>query len=57
MAGLNEIIALCKSGRVLDAYNQAKVDLEQENLGRSLQLARLCIIVLGKKQKKAVTSN
>ena len=30
MAGLNEIIALCKSGQVLDAYNQAKVDLEQE---------------------------
>lgn len=30
MAGLNEIIALCKSGQVLDAYNQAKADLEQE---------------------------
>ena len=30
MAGLNEIIALCKSGQVLDAYYQAKADLEQE---------------------------
>lgn len=30
MAGLNEIIALCKSGKILDAYNQAKADLEQE---------------------------
>lgn len=30
MAGLNEIIALCKSGQVQDAYNQAKADLEQE---------------------------
>ena len=29
MAGLKEIIALCKSGQVLDAYNQAKADLEQ----------------------------
>ena len=29
MAGLNEIIALCKSGQVTDAYNQAKADLEQ----------------------------
>lgn len=30
MAGLNEIIALCKSGKILDAYNQAKADLELE---------------------------
>ena len=29
MAGINEIITLCKSGNVLDAYNQAKADLEQ----------------------------
>ncbi len=29
MAGLNEIIALCKSGQVLEAYSQAKADLEQ----------------------------
>lgn len=30
MAGLNEIMALCKSGQVLDAYNQAIADLKQE---------------------------
>ena len=40
MASLNEIIALCKSERVQEAYNLAKADLEQEKTWAKLTTGR-----------------